>query len=189
MQYFKIICAIFIKLFVSSLYTQRRYSETFHGGNKSRLCWEVEIILLSHWLTRQDFWRKPELLHPRHVSEYGLRTFTCTVFNIRSGSTFYAICISYVSTEPEFLNICWMLKSRLLKKSLLFKVQRVQQDSDREQLLCADGIDLLCKLNKRKTYDKMTQHLYFIWKILANLLGNLAFTLSAHRYIGSLDRR
>ncbi len=52
---------------------QRRYSETFHGGNKSRLCWEVEIILLSHWLTRLDFWRKPELLHPRHVSEYGLR--------------------------------------------------------------------------------------------------------------------
>jgi hypothetical protein len=107
------------------------------------------------------------------------RTFTCTVFDIRSGSTFYAICISYVSTEPEFLNICWMLKSLLLKKSLLVKVQRVQQGSDREQLLSADGIDLLCKLNKRKSYDKMTQHLYFIWKILANLLGNLAFTLSA----------
>jgi hypothetical protein len=52
---------------------QRRYSEKFHGGNKSRLCWEVELILLSHWLTRLDFWRKPELLHPRHVSEYGLR--------------------------------------------------------------------------------------------------------------------
>ncbi len=31
----------------------------------SRLCWEVELILLSHWLTCLDFWRKPELLHPR----------------------------------------------------------------------------------------------------------------------------
>ncbi len=39
---------------------------------KSRLCWEVELILLSHWLTRLDFWRKPELLHPWHFSEYDL---------------------------------------------------------------------------------------------------------------------
>ncbi len=34
------------------------------------------------------------------------------------------------STEPEFLNICWRLKSRLFKKSCLFKGQRVQQGSN-----------------------------------------------------------
>ncbi len=36
--------------------------------------------------------------------------------------------------EPEFLNICWRLKSPLFKKSCLFKGQRVQQGSNREHL-------------------------------------------------------
>ncbi len=35
---------------------QYEYSESFHGENKSQLCWEVELILLSHWLSRLDFW-------------------------------------------------------------------------------------------------------------------------------------
>ncbi len=43
--------------------------------------------------------------------------------------------------EPEFLNICWRLKSRLFKKSCLFKGQRVQQGSNRENFLCVNGKD------------------------------------------------
>jgi hypothetical protein len=58
------------------------------------------------------------------------------------------------------------------------KGQRVQQGSDREQLLCVEGKIFVC-VNKKIKVDEITLHLYFVWKIQAGLVGNLALTLSA----------
>jgi hypothetical protein len=49
--------------------------------------------------------------------------------------------MSFVWPKPEFLNICWSLKSRLFKKSCLFTGQKVQQGSNREDFLFVDRKD------------------------------------------------
>jgi hypothetical protein len=82
--------------------------------------------------------------------------------------------------EPEFLNICWRLKSRLFMTSCLFKGHRVQQGSNRRSFCVLKEKIFVCISNKRLKVVQITlSRSVFLLKISADLFGNLALTLSA----------
>jgi hypothetical protein len=89
---------------------------------------------------------------------------------------------SQLHTEPEFLIIYWRLKSRLFKKSCLFKGQWVQQGSNSFCALMEKSI--FCKLNKRMRAVQIIRPAYYIENVI-RVIWNPSFHFKVFKKSGS----